>query len=238
MLKSCFPCSLSLSLSCFHNSLYEATVPLQQLLNMSSNLVALIFGVGPRVGTGVAKEFLKSGYKVAVVSRSGSDCTTSDGFLSLRADLADLSSIPGIFQRVQNEWRASPSVVVWNAAARTVPPVEDDMFSLAQESLVGDININTLGPFTAAQQAIDGWRELPEGTKKTFIYTGNKMNIQPVPVPASATLGMGKSASSFWIHLADMTSASKGMRSVPATTRTMSSSQRQVLICSRQVLLC
>ncbi|KAF5002846.1 hypothetical protein FDECE_10508 [Fusarium decemcellulare] len=179
---------------------------------MSSTLIALILGAGPRVGTGVAQEFAKSGFKVAVVSRSGSDSTTSEGYLSLKADLADLSSIQGIFQRVQNEWNSHPNVVIWNVGARTVPPVEDDMFSLSQESLTHDININTLGPFIAAQQAVDGWKKLPEGTKKTFIYIGNKMNIQPVPVPATATLGIGKSASSFWINLADTLSRSKGIR--------------------------
>ncbi|KLP10138.1 uncharacterized protein FFB20_12236 [Fusarium fujikuroi] len=179
---------------------------------MASTLVALILGAGPRVGAGVAREFSKIGYKVALVSKSGSDSTTSEGYLSLKADLADLNTAPGIFQRVYNEWKASPSVVIWNAGARTVPPVDDDMFSLAQESLVQDININALGPYVAAQQAVDGWRTLAEGAKKTFIYTGNKMNIQPLSLPATATLGMGKSASSYWISLADNLYQGKGAR--------------------------
>ncbi|KAF4943086.1 hypothetical protein FSARC_15057, partial [Fusarium sarcochroum] len=177
---------------------------------MPSTLVALILGAGPRVGAAVAREFARSGYRVALVSKSGSDSTTSEGYLSLKADLADLGLIPKIFQRVQKEWEVSPSVVIWNAGARTVPPVDDDMFSLPQESLVQDININTLGPYVAAEQAIDGWKRLPEGTKMTFIYTGNKMNIQPLPMPATATLGMGKSASSYWISLADTLYKGKG----------------------------
>lgn len=179
---------------------------------MSSNLTALIFGVGPRVGTGVAKEFARQGYNVAIVSRSGIDSMTSEGYLSLKADLADLGSIPKIFKEVENKWEAFPNVIVWNAAARTVPPAEDDMFSHPPENLVHDFNTNTLGPFIAAQQAVNGWRHLPGTTKKTFIYTGNKMHLQPMPVPASTTLGMGKAASSFWIHLADMIYSDKGMR--------------------------
>ncbi|KAM0342536.1 hypothetical protein ACHAPU_009510 [Fusarium lateritium] len=171
---------------------------------MSSTLVALILGAGPRVGASVARDLSKIGYKVALVSKSGSDNTTSEGYLSLRADLADLNSIQGIFQRVQKEWEVFPTVVVWNAGARTVPPVADDMFTLTQESLVQDININTLGPYVAAQQAVSGWKTLPNETKKTFIYTGNKMNLQALPMAATATLGMGKSASSYWINLADM----------------------------------
>ena len=179
---------------------------------MSPQLVALILGAGPRIGAGVARSFSKIGYQVAVVSRSGTDSITSDGYLSLKADLTDLASIPGIFQRVQKEWTTPPSVVVWNAAVRSVPPIEDDMFSLSLETLVADINIHTIGPFIAAQQAVEGWKKLPEGSKTSFIYTGNKMNIQPVPMAATATLGMGKSGSSFWIHLADILSASKGWR--------------------------
>ncbi|KAF5656296.1 short-chain dehydrogenase reductase SDR [Fusarium circinatum] len=123
---------------------------------MASTLVALILGAGPRVGAGVAKEFSKIGYKVALVSKSGSNSTTSEGYLSLRADLGDLNTIAG--------------------------------------------------------QAVDGWTTLAEGTKKAFVYTGNKINIQPLPVPATATLGMGKSASSYWISLADTLYQGKGAR--------------------------
>ncbi|KAF4998997.1 hypothetical protein FGRMN_2796 [Fusarium graminum] len=179
---------------------------------MPSTLVALILGAGPRVGASVARELSKIGYKVALVSKSGSDDTTSEGYLSLKADLANLNSIQAIFQRVQREWEVFPSVVIWNAGARTVPSIADDMFTLTQESLIQDININTLGPYVAAQEAVNGWKKFPSETKKTFIYTGNKLNLQVLPMAATATLGMGKSASSYWISLADLLYKNKGMK--------------------------
>ncbi|KAK9234738.1 hypothetical protein V1525DRAFT_318252, partial [Lipomyces kononenkoae] len=49
-----------------------------------------------------------------------------------------------------------------------------------------------------AQQALSGcsgWETLPKETKKTFIYTGNIMNVSIVPTPLTLDLGMGKSAS-------------------------------------------
>ncbi|KAF4448822.1 NAD(P)-binding protein [Fusarium austroafricanum] len=187
---------------------------------MPSTLIALILGSGPRVGASVAKAFSEKGYKVAVVSRSGSDSTTSDGYLSLKADLANLDAIPAIFERVEKEWKVPPSVVVWNAGVRTVPLVENDMFSLTQESLIHDMNINTLGLFIAAQKAVAGWKKLPDGTKKTFVYTGNKMNVQPVPMAATVTLGLGKAASSSWVQLSSMVSSDKSERFFYADQRT------------------
>ena len=169
----------------------------------ATNLVALILGAGPRVGASVAKELMRNGYVVAVVSRNGTNNKTEQGYLSLKADLSDVKDIPAIFGRVREELQAPPSVVVWNAGARTVPPVENNIFTISHETLIRDLNVNTLGPFVAAQQALEAWKALPAGTKKTFIYTGNIMNVKVLPTAATLTLGMGKSATSFWINLAD-----------------------------------
>jgi hypothetical protein len=81
---------------------------------------------------------------------------------------------------------------------------------------VSDLNINTISPYVAAQEAVSGWESLPDETKKTFICTGNMLNVQPLPSPILMTLGIGKSASASWVGLADTLYASKGFRLVVA----------------------
>jgi NAD(P)-dependent dehydrogenase (short-subunit alcohol dehydrogenase family) len=180
--------------------------------NMAVNPVVLILGAGPKVGASVATAFAKASYKVAVVSRTGTGRQTSEGFLSLKADLAQPEIIPQLFDAVKKEFDTAPNVVVYNAAALTPPPDQDSVLSVPHESLVSDLNINTISPYVAAQQALNGWKMLPKEIKKTFIYTGNKSNVQLMPVPLTMTLGVGKSASAYWIGLADKMNSAQGYR--------------------------
>ncbi|KAK5047034.1 hypothetical protein LTR84_006976 [Exophiala bonariae] len=183
---------------------------------MATNSVALILGAGPRVGISVAKKFANNGYKVATVSRSGSaglaDTIPAEGFLTLKADFTQPDTIPALFDAVTKDFKAPPSVVVYNAGARTVPPNDNDLFSNPAENLVLDFNVNVLSAYIAAQQAVRGWATLPKELRKTFIYTGNMMNTAILPVAAAVNLGMGKSASSYWVGLADTLYRSDGVR--------------------------
>ncbi len=106
----------------------------------------------------------------------------------------------------------APGVVVYNAAALTPPPDAKSVFSVPVESLVKDLNINTVGAYVAAQEAIKGFETLKGGQKGVFIYTGNGLNKIVLPVPAMVTLGAGKSASAYLIGAADALYASKGYR--------------------------
>jgi len=74
------------------------------------------------------------------------------------------------------------------------------------------LNVNTISPYVAAQQAVKGWEMMDAETKKTFIYTGNITNVSIVPIPMMLDLGIGKSASAFWIGLADTIYSTKGFR--------------------------
>jgi len=179
---------------------------------MAANSVVLILGAGPRIGASVAETFASNGYKVALASRSGSGNITANGFLSLKADFTKPSSIPALFDAVKTEFHASPSVVIYNAAALTSPPNNDSLFSVSAESVTLDLNVNTISPYVAAQQAVHGWETLPKEAKKTFIYTGNIMNVSIVPMPPMMDLGMGKSASAFWIGLANTTYSAQEFR--------------------------
>jgi NAD(P)-dependent dehydrogenase (short-subunit alcohol dehydrogenase family) len=113
---------------------------------------------------------------------------------------------------VKKRLGVAPSVVVYNAAALTPPPDDSSVLSISQDSFVKDININTISPYTAAQEAVKGFASLSEGIKKTFIYTGNMLNTVIMPVPMVLTLGVGKSASAYWIGTADALYKEKGYR--------------------------
>ena len=179
---------------------------------MAVSPVVLILGCGPRIGSSVAEEFASNGYKVAVASRSGSGTKTEKGFLSLKANFAKPGSIPALFDAVKTEFHTAPSVVVYNAAALTPPSDKESLLSISAERVVSDLNVNTVSPYVAAQQAVLGWETLPKETKKTFIYTGNILNVAVLPVPMMLDLGMGKSASAYWIGVADAMYSAKGFR--------------------------
>ena len=84
--------------------------------------------------------------------------------------------------------------------------------SIPTASIASDLAVNTVSPYMAAQQAVQGWETLPQEIKKTFIYTGNILNTTVPPVPAMLTLGIGKSASAYWVGVADGTYTSRGFR--------------------------
>ena len=179
---------------------------------MASTPVALILGAGPRVGTAVASTFASAGYKIAVVSRKGTGSKDANGYLSLKADFTKPESIPAVFDAVKAEFQTAPSVVIYNAAALTPPPDQSSALSISAESFTSDLNVNTVSPYVAAQQAVKGWESLPAEAKKSFIYTGNILNQLVLPVPMMLNLGVGKSASAYWLGVADATYAPRGFR--------------------------
>ncbi|KAI0911419.1 NAD(P)-binding protein [Ustulina deusta] len=187
---------------------------------MAVTPVALILGSGPRVGAAVAQKFASNGYKVAVTSRRAAGGKTPEGYLSLTADLSKPDSIPALFDAVKAEFDSPPSVVVYNAASLTPPPDKDAPLSIPVDSVTSDLNINTVSPYVAAQHAVAGWETLPADAKKAFIYTGNVLNLQVIPLPVFTNLGMGKSASAFWLAVADAAYSARGYRFFYADERT------------------
>ncbi|KAI4605548.1 hypothetical protein J4E86_011589 [Alternaria arbusti] len=183
---------------------------------MSTKPVALILGAGPNVGLAISTSFTILNYRVATASRSGTNSINPDtGILTLKADFTAPTSIPNLFSLVLKEYGTSPSVVVWNAAALTPPPVEESVLSISQEQFAKDLNVNTVSPYVAAQEAVKSWESMGEehaGDKKTFIYTGNTLNQTIAPVPLFLTLGVGKSASAHWVGMADALYKEKGYR--------------------------
>lgn len=177
-----------------------------------SSPVVLILGSGPRVGTAVSEAFAASGYKVAIAARKGTNAVTELGYLSLKADFNDPATIPAVFEAVTSKFGAAPSIVIYNAAALTPPA--DGLFSIPAARLAADLNVNTVSPYAAAQEAVKGWATLPATAKRLFIYTGNMQNAAIMPVPLMLNLGVGKAASAAWIGVADGAYATQGYRYV------------------------
>lgn len=201
-----------ISTSLHQNSSSRSNLNIEHQSTMANHPVVLILGAGPRIGAAVAEKFASSGYDVVVASRSGTGSKTDKGYLSLKADFTKPDSIPALFDAVKTEFNTVPNVVIYNAAALTNPPDKDAVLSVPAENVALDMNVNTISPYVAAQQAIKGWEALPKETKKTFIYTGNILNVAVLPVPLLLNLGMGKAASAFWIGVADATYSAKGYR--------------------------
>ncbi|KAL6853212.1 hypothetical protein J3F83DRAFT_764738 [Trichoderma novae-zelandiae] len=153
--------------------------------------IALIFGYGPRVGAAVASAFAARGYEVAVVSRSG-HADAASNYLSIKADLSDARNVEGVFARVRDEL-GIPSVVVYNALIISPQGLEQPL-----SSIITDAHVNTFSAYVAAQLAVKGFAELPPDASKTFLYTGNKLNIMTLEPLLS--FGMGKSATAHMIH--------------------------------------
>ena len=101
--------------------------------------------------------------------------------------------------------------MVYNAAALT-PPADDSLFSIPADSVAADLNVNTVSAYAAAQEAVKGWESLPQDTKKLFIFTGNMLNKAVIPMPMMLNLGIGKSASAYWIGTADILYSGHGYR--------------------------
>ncbi|WWC60699.1 uncharacterized protein I303_103275 [Kwoniella dejecticola CBS 10117] len=152
--------------------------------------VAILFGLGPRIGQAVVNKFLREGYKVATVSRAQKTSEDSNSF-HVMADLADPSSVEPVFKRVQERW-GSPSVVIYNAAAYTPTPINPLSATVAE--LNKDLNINTVSAYAAASIGYSLNKEV------TFLYTGNGLNSMVI-LPLT-TAGVGKSGTAHWIQAA------------------------------------
>ncbi|CAG8958574.1 hypothetical protein HYFRA_00009891 [Hymenoscyphus fraxineus] len=168
--------------------------------------IILILGAGKMVGLSIANLFSTHGYKVALASRSGTPLGEGKQFLSIKADFTDPESMEGVFETVKRELGV-PNVVVFNAYQSTFNP---QPFSLPLSTFSSGVAISITSAFAALKYSIEGFDTLPADVKKTFIYTGNKLNVEPWP--QLLDLGVGKAAGAHMVVAAQKGYGGSGYR--------------------------
>ncbi|RYC63806.1 hypothetical protein CHU98_g2389 [Xylaria longipes] len=161
---------------------------------MSFAKIILIVGAGPRLGRGIASRFRDGGYKVALAARSLTTGLSAEGTLEIKIDLADPTSVPQIFETVQQFW-GFPSVVVYNASLETINASRTVGFDSA---------------YIAAQEALRGFKQLPSSMPKAFIYTGNTLN--QIAIPGVMPFALGKVSAAMMIEYAANAYGRNGFR--------------------------
>ncbi|KAF5679432.1 short-chain dehydrogenase [Fusarium heterosporum] len=168
----------------------------------------LIFGAGAKTGMAIANAFHSKGYKLALASRSQDPATSTEDELHIPTDCSDTDSILQAFEQTRNVF-GHPTVVIYNAydGPKSSPT---DVFDLPLEDFKKSTIVNILSAYAAAQQAIQGWKELPASSKPTFIYTGNCENVAPIPLLMA--LGVGKAGAASFIEVAANAYKDKGYK--------------------------
>ncbi|QYT05574.1 hypothetical protein H0G86_012467 [Trichoderma simmonsii] len=170
--------------------------------------VVLILGAGPKVGLPTANTFASKGYKVAIAARSLNEADSTDSQLHIKSDFANPDDVVNAFVKVKSEL-GIPSVVIYNAGAATFPS-PGDPFAIPLDAFKRDMTVNNTSVFVAAQQAVLGFAELPANAPKVFAFTGNILNVKPLPQFLES--GAGKSASAHMMMAAAAEYKDKGFK--------------------------
>ncbi|KAK7044360.1 hypothetical protein R3P38DRAFT_2878352 [Favolaschia claudopus] len=154
-------------------------------------LVAFIIGAGKNIGDHTAAALKGKGYKIALGSRNPDfEQVKKDGYFPVAVDAANTESVKAAFATVNKEL-GPPNAVVFNAAARILPPVSEDPLTLSFEDFKQqtDIGVNV---YVAAQEAVKGFRsDIHKDTPlKTFIVTGNPLPWVHADLPGPQLVGI------------------------------------------------
>ena len=76
----------------------------------------------------------------------------------------------------------------------------DPILGFKPDVLQKCLAINTSSAILAMAESIKGFRELPASASKTFLYTGNALNVNLIP--GLMTFGIAKQATAYAIHSA------------------------------------
>ena len=134
--------------------------------------VAAVLGVGPGLGSAVARRFAREGFSVALMARreegvSGVRREIEEGggkALPVSTDATDPASVAAAFERVRGEL-GDPGVFVYNAGAFQVGGILD----LSPEKFDECFRTNCAGAFYAARHVLPA---MVEGGGGTVLLTG------------------------------------------------------------------
>jgi hypothetical protein len=86
----------------------------------------------------------------------------------------------------------------------------EDPISLPVSALIPSIHVNITSLYAAAQESISAFASLAPSTPGTFIFTGNCLNVKPMP--RVTDLGLGKAAAAYVVEVAANWYGEKGYR--------------------------
>jgi short-subunit dehydrogenase len=152
----------------------------------------LLLGAGPGLGMAVARRFAEGGYRVTLVARS------TDGLLALADSLAgtgaqihtaaaDASDPEGLRARMIELYsqQGAPGLIIYNA----VMGAPDTLLTSTVEHLQTAYAVDVIGAIVVTQVAAAAMRAAGSGT---IIVTGG--GFADHPIPALATVSLGKAA--------------------------------------------
>jgi len=152
----------------------------------------LLVGAGPGLGIAVARRFAAGGYRVTLVARSTDrldDLAASLGGTGaeVRTLVADASDPEALGARMKELYggNGAPGVIVYNAAMGT----PDQLLSSSVAHLQAAYAVDVIGAIVVAQMAAPAMKAARCGT---MMVTGG--GFADHPVPALATLSLGKAA--------------------------------------------
>ncbi|RSH89703.1 hypothetical protein EHS25_002254 [Saitozyma podzolica] len=158
--------------------------------------IVLVLGAGANIGQSVARLFASKGYKVALAARSIKANDSTADQLNIPSDFSNTDAVVDAFAKVKQVF-GIPSVVIYNASAVHFTPA-DDPFTIPLADFTRDTTVNIHSAFVAAQHAVAGFAELPASAARTFIYTGNVLNVAVLPEFVSQGVGKSGAAHMIW----------------------------------------
>lgn len=149
--------------------------------------IALIVGAGAGLSASLARLFARSGMQVALAARQIDklqDLASETAAHLFQCDVADSTSIVGLFEQVDQDLGA-PDVVVYNPSARAKGPLVDLNLADVEKAIA----ITALGGFVVAQHAA---RRMLVKRQGAILLTGASASVKGYP--QSAPFAMGKFA--------------------------------------------
>jgi len=145
---------------------------------MSENKVAAVLGIGPALGSAIARRFAAEGYAVALMARRSDDVQpVADAIaraggraLPLTADATQPGSVAEAFRAAREEL-GPPEVFVYNAGAFEMGGILD----IAPEKFVATWKANCYGGFLGAREVLPAMVERRRGT---ILLTGATASLR------------------------------------------------------------
>jgi NAD(P)-dependent dehydrogenase (short-subunit alcohol dehydrogenase family) len=152
----------------------------------------LLVGVGPGLGSAIARRFAREGYRVTLIARSVATLdpiaqelgAAGAAFASVQADAGDPDGLRAALAPVFAA-PGAPDTVIYNAALM----VFDDLLTVSPEQLADAYAVNVIGAVGTAQIAVPAMRAAGGGT---LLFTGGGF-ADALPA-ALGTVSLGKVA--------------------------------------------